>query len=522
MNQLFYGDNLEVMQKYIADESVDLCYIDPPFNSDANYNQIYNTNGVVDKAQAQAFVDTWSWDDAANEGLKNIVTSGGSHYSRQTIELILALERVLGKSDLLAYLVSMTQRVQEIYRVLKPTGSFYLHCDIFANYLLRMLLDTIFVSQGGKMLNEIVWRYRTYQGQVKNYFPRKHDTIFFYSKSNKTTFHLLKDNIPANAIDFKRWNKYLNKNNEITGDNYPKTDSRFNGYIKRFIKENGREPNKNDVIFKIEGQTIDSVWDIKAVDPKSKDKLGYETQKPEELLERIIKASSNEGDVVLDAFCGCGTTVAVAQRLNRKWIGIDITYNAVSLILKRMEDTFGTDILEQIQLTGIPKDFKGAKALAEKKDDRLRKEFEKWAILTYTNNRGIINEDKGGDGGIDGLAYILDLDKNNDQKYNKIILQVKTGKSLTPSIIRDLDSVVNNKDGVMGVLITLYSADNLVREAKKYGTYKNNLLTKNYDKIQVINIVEVMEGARLDMPVLDMLKSAERKHKTIQLTMGEK
>ena len=350
------------------------------------------------------------------------------------------------------------------------------------------------------MRREIIWyldNVSGFKGNAPNWI-RDHDTIFYYSKSKIRTFN-------------KIW--------DMTG--YPKD------YEKKFCNDDGdgrlymKRAGRKQYLDQLKGKPIGDVWRIPFINNMAKERLGYDTQKPEKLLERIIQASSNEGDVVLDAFCGCGTTVAVAERLKRKWIGIDITYNSVSLIIKRMEDTFGCDILEQIKLSGIPKDFKSAKALAERKDDRLRKEFEKWAILTYTNNRGIINEKKGGDGGIDGLAYILDLDANSKQQYKKIILQVKTSKNLVPSIIRDLDSVITNNDGVIGYLITLYPADNLVKEAKKYGTYKNNLLNKSYDKIQVINIEEIIDGAILDLPTIDILKKAQRKHNVKQLSLEE-
>ena len=520
MNQLYYGDNLEVMQKYIADESVDLCYIDPPFNSGEDYNLIYKISHK-ETAQVHAFTDTWVWDDLAALSHQNLMDKP-TLLPHKTFIFIRSMIEMFGKCDISAYLLYMAFRIKEIHRVLKPTGSFYLHCDPFANYLLRSLLDSIFVDKGGKMLNEIVWHYKTYQGQVKKYFPRKHDTIFFYCKNGDKhrTFRLLKDNNPESAIDFKRWNKYLNEYNEITGANYPKTDSRFDGYIKRFIKENGREPDKNDIIFKIEGQTIDTVWNIKAVDPKDKARLGYKTQKPEALLERIIKASSNEGDVVLDAFCGCGTTIAVAQRLNRKWIGIDITYNAVSLIKKRLLDTFGNEITSEFLELGEPKDLNSAVQLALRAGDN-RKEFEKWSIAKYSEHQAFVNDKKGGDGGIDGTAYMLDKDENGEQVNSKIIFSVKTNKTLSPNVVRDLNGTLDKENAKIGILITLYPVQNLVRESKKYGTYTNKLFNKNYNKIQVISIEEIMDGARLELPTIEILDSAKRKYKTKQLTMEE-
>ncbi|MFM6367890.1 MAG: DNA-methyltransferase, partial [Dolichospermum sp.] len=326
-NQLYYGDNLENLRKYIKDESVDLCYIDPPFNSKRNYNQIYNNIGQEDKAQAQAFIDTWSWDNHANHGLDEILSNYHGRFTRQCISLINGLTDVLGKGSLLAYLISMTLRITEIHRVLKPTGSFYLHCDPTASHYLKLVLDAIFCSLGGEFINEIIWCYATPSGAVKK-FSRKHDIIFLYSKSNNYTFNIQR--IPHKS------------GLHNTGQSWQKKDGDPN-YVKSLEEQ---------------GKKLEDWWiDLYPVDRVRKERLGYPTQKPEALLERIIKASSNENDIILDAYCGCGTTVAVAQKLNRQWIGIDITYQSISLILKRLEDSFGKEVLTNITLHGIPKDL---------------------------------------------------------------------------------------------------------------------------------------------------------------------
>ena len=227
-------------------------------------------------------------------------------------------------------------RLIEMKRVLKDTGSIYLQCDQNINYLIRNLCNKVFGIEN--FINEIIWHYKTYQGKAKNFFPRKHDTIFLYSKTNNYTFHLLKDKNYEKTIDFKRWKKYLNENNEIVYGNHPTTDSRFDSYCNKFIKENNRNPKNGDVILKIEGLTVDTVWDIKAVDPKSKERVGYDTQKPKALLERIIKASSNEGDVVADFFMGSGTTCVVAKELGRKYIGCDINSRAIEITNDRLNE----------------------------------------------------------------------------------------------------------------------------------------------------------------------------------------
>jgi len=489
-NKLFYGDNLDILRKNIKDESVDLCYIDPPFNSKRNYNQIYNNIGKEDAAQAQAFIDTWTWNDRANEGLDEIKSNQTQLYTKQTIQLIAGLEKVLGQSSLLAYLVSMTQRISEIQRVLKPTGSFYLHCDPTASHYLKIILDSIFCSKGGDFKNEIVWCYST-GGRAKEFYPRKHDIIFWYTKSKKYPFHYDEVALERDTSTMHEPIKY---------------DEKGRPYQRNF--KNGKEYK-----YYLDKGVLPNDWwtDIQAINPSAKERLGYPTQKPEALLERIIKASSNEGDTVLDAYCGCGTTIAVAEKLNRNWIGIDITYQSISLIMKRLEENIGKKVLENITLSGVPQDFESAIALANKKDDRVRKEFEKWAVLTFSENRAIINDKKGGDGGIDGTAFMLDLDEKGQQIDHKpIIFSVKSNQKLTPAVVRELYGTVEREDAAMGFLLTLYPMDNLVKESKKYGFYQNKKFQKNYSKIEVVSVLDILEGKRLQLPtMLNVLKNAK-------------
>ena len=426
-NHLYYGDNLEVLRKYIKDESIDLCYIDPPFNSKRNYNQIYNNIGKEDKAQAQAFVDTWEWDIHADQGYKEILDNYNNVFTKQSIALIQGIEGVLGRGSLLAYLVSMTLRIAEIYRVLKPTGSFYLHCDPTASHYLKLVLDGIFCTRGGDFRNEIIWCYTGPGSPGMRQFMRKHDVIFWYNKSNTWIFN--RDEV---RVEHSKKTKE-NYKKGLIGSGFVEADHK--------IHERGKVPED---------------WWQMAIAPRGKEYLGYPTQKPEALLERIIKASSNEGDVILDAYCGCGTSVAVAERLNRGWIGIDITYQSISLILKRLEEHFGKSALDNIKLNGAPKDFASAEALAHKKDDRTRKEFEKWAILTYSKNKAIINEKKGGDGGIDGIAYTVIGYENNKYATEQILFSVKSNHTLTPSVIRDLNGTIEREKSAMGILIIMY------------------------------------------------------------------
>ncbi|MFO0051192.1 MAG: site-specific DNA-methyltransferase, partial [Pseudanabaena sp.] len=372
-NQLFYGDNLEVLRRHIKDESVDLCYIDPPFNSKRNYNQIYNNIGKEDQAQAQAFIDTWTWDDIANQGLAEIQENYLGHFTSQSIDLISGLAKVLGKGSLLAYLVSMTLRIAEIYRVLKPSGSFYFHCDPTASHYLKIITDTIFCAQSGDYINEIIWKRSYGHGDSKKSLGRSHDVVFYYvkhtSKYSLNGFYHAHDQRYLDSFFKHSDDRGVYKLENLTSPNprpnlvyeykgYPSPDKGWRVKLERMqeLDRDGRlhfPAKKNGRIMKkvylneLEGQPMTDIWsDIKPLSAHDQERLGYPTQKPEALLERIIKSSSNEGGVVLDAYCGCGTTVAVSQRLNRQWIGIDITYQSISLILKRLEDSFGKGVLD--------------------------------------------------------------------------------------------------------------------------------------------------------------------------------
>ncbi|MDZ4765505.1 MAG: DNA methyltransferase [Chloroflexota bacterium] len=480
-NTLYYGDNLDVLRKYIKDETVDLCYIDPPFNSKRNYNQIYNNVGAEDRAQAQAFVDTWEWDMLAKAGYRELLANAQGRFAPKTVDLIKGLNPVLGEGSLLAYLVSMALRINEIHRTLKPTGSFYLHCDPTASHYLKLLLDSLFLPRGGLYRNEIVWAYRKWSVK-QNQFPGNHDTIFFYTKSHISTFHTLFT--PVSEGTMKRWKG-------------KKQQAVFVEGVRKATSVEGDE-----------SQTpMADWWDVSIINPAAKERMGYPTQKPEALLERIIAASTNEGDLVLDAYCGCGTTVAVAERLNRRWIGVDITYQSISLILHRLEGQYGSAITDSIILDGIPRDMESARALARKKDDRVRKEFEKWAILTYSNNRAVINDKKGADKGIDGIAYFLVGKEDNA----KIVFQVKSGKVERGDIAK-FDHDRQREGAEMGVFITLNKATKAMKdEANAADMYKHDLMDRFYNRIQIVTIEDIIErGARLDVPMSrEVLKKAQ-------------
>lgn len=309
-NKLIWGDNIHVMNALLEqfEGKIDLIYIDPPFATGADFTtttQIGEGDEEEDVTKEASLIEEVAYRDTWGNGMNS-------------------------------FLQMIYERLLLMKRLLKDTGSIYVHVDYRTSAYVRLIMDEIFGESNFR--NEIIWHYKTYQGQTKRIFPKKHDSIYFYSKSDIYAFQLLKDGEAEKTIDFTRWNRFFNDKKEITGSLYPQNDSRFDGYIKKFKKENHRNPGPNDVIFKLEGQTIDTVWDIKAVDPKDIERLGYPTQKPEALLERIIKASSNEGDLVADFFCGSGTTAAVAEKLNRRWITSDIGRFSIHTTRKRILD----------------------------------------------------------------------------------------------------------------------------------------------------------------------------------------
>lgn len=548
-NTLYYGDNLDVLRKYIKDETVDLVYIDPPFNSKRNYNQIYNNVGTEDRAQAQAFVDTWTWDDHAGAGFAQLLANEPARFTSQTIELLKGLHAVLGKGSLLAYLVSMTLRITEIHRVLKPTGSFYLHCDPTASHYLKLILDSVFVTQGGDYVNEITWKRSTSHGDGKQgskHFGRITDIIFFYVKTvDKHKWFPQYEPYSDEALK-----RDYNKKEAETGRVYrlapvdgPGGASKGNpfytflgvsGYWRfsetkmqalyeagRIVKSTtGKSLSQIMYLDEAKGRPVDNFWgDINKIAPMSSERLGYPTQKPEKLLERILEASSEPGDVVLDAYCGCGTTIAVAQKLGRNWIGMDITYQSISLILRRLEAQYGKAALENIALSGIPQDMASAGALANKKDDRVRKEFEKWAVLTYTNNRAIINQKKGADGGVDGIAYFQTSREDNA----KIIFQVKSGHVGRGDIAK-LRGDMEREGAALAVFLTLEPPTAPMKaEAKDAGLYAYDLMQRHYDKIQIVTVQEMVEdGRRLEIPMsLEVLKKAQAVTQESQLQLLE-
>lgn len=498
-NALFYGDNLEVLRgrdadgrPLIADDSVDLIYLDPPFNSAANYNVLFKApDGKASDSQIEAFEDTWHWTDAAARCFQDVVT--GRHHRAAT--LLKAMKDALGENDMMAYLAMMAARLVELHRVLKPTGSLYLHCDPTASHYLKLLLDGIFGPSCFQ--NELIWERTNSHNMKSKFYSRSHDVLLFYTKSDKTNFN--HQYTAYSAAQLRRYRAdadgRLYTGQDLTFSTV-KPDRQFNwrgttpppqrswglsfdqlealyAQGRILLKADGtpRLDGRKVYLDEMPGKVLGSVWnDIDRVGNTSLERLGYPTQKPVALLERIIAASSNPGDVVLDPFCGCGTTVHAAQKLGRRWIGIDVTHLAISLIERRMKDAFpdsfdanGKTIPgARFDVHGVPRDLDAARDLAA----RDKHQFQWWAVsLVEAVPQG--GSKKGADRGIDGIRWVKTGPRPDD--VDRIIVSVKGGK-VGVADLRDLAGTVIREKALAGLLITLESpTKDMVREAAAHG-----------------------------------------------------
>lgn len=463
-NALYYGDNLDVLRQYIKDESIDLIYLDPPFNSSATYNVLFmEQNGARAAAQAQAFKDTWQWDQEAARSYLEVVEAGG-----KVSQAMQAFRTFLGENDMLAYLAMMAPRLVELRRVLKSTGSIYLHCDPTASHYLKMLMDAVFGPSC--FMNEIIWSYRRYTA-VSNRFQRLHDVVLFYDRGSKATFNDLRG-------------EYGPKSG--TADSHYKQEE--DGRWYRWQKRRGQEPYK---VYLSEGRRLGDVWDLPHINASANERLGYPTQKPEVLLERIIQASSNEGDTVLDPFCGCGTTIAAAQKLSRRWIGIDITHLAVTLIKNRLRDAFGEDVRNIYRVIGEPVSTPDAEALAASDPYQFQ-----WWALSLVDARPV-EQKKGADKGIDGRLYFHDDAERG--KTKQIIFSVKAGQA-NVAHVRDLRGVLERENAEIGVLISMREPTKSMRsEAATVGFYDSPWGSR-HPRLQILTIRELLEGKGIDYP----------------------
>lgn len=460
---LYFGDNLDILREKFPNEGgyFDLIYLDPPFNSNRNYNAFFEKKDNKDTvAQTHAFEDSWTWGDEAEETYQFLTTSKKNDTSIQ--ELIMGLKQILDDTDMMAYLVMMTARLVELRRVLKDTGSIYLHCDTHASHYLKIVMDTIFGVENFR--NEIVWQYQPGSAGKKD-FGRKHDNILRYSKTDNYNFY------PDNIRE-----PYSEKTLER-------------------LKHNGaREKNVNKVLNRGGRMPID-VWYYPSLQGNAKESLGYPTQKPEALLERIIKASSNKGDWVLDPFVGCGTCVSVSEKLGRNWVGIDITPLAIDIIKERLNKQYSNI---KIEIDGLPKDMEGARTLATKCGTSGRFDFQYWvlSLLNATPTKGKSkSHKKGKDEGIDGIIKF----ENSNKEIEKLIVSVKSGKNVSVTEIRDLNGVIEREEAVGGLYVTLHEPTrDMVKETVVSGTY--TYFNRNIRKIQIVKVEDLLVGIRPDIP----------------------
>ncbi len=471
MNKLFYGDNLEILREHIPDNSVDLIYLDPPFNSNRDYNILFREqDGTRAAAQIKAFGDTWEWNSASAQAYQETVESGG-----QVSLAMQAFRTQLGGNDVLAYLSMMAPRLIELHRVLKEAGSIFLHCDPTASHYLKLLMDSIFEPRN--FVNEIIWHYRKWP-TGKFTFQRNHDVIFFYSKtgSKERTFNQLFMERAASTL--KRFG----------------TAKIVSGYDEEGNRVPSEMADEDSA-----GVRMDDVWEIGRVPPI---KQLYPTEKPLPLLERIVEAGSKKGQVVLDPFCGCGTAVIAAQGMERQWIGIDITHLAIGLIKHRLEGAFPG--ISGYEVLGEPVSLPDAEQLAE--EDRYQ--FEAWALGQV--GARINEKKKGADKGIDGRLFFHD--EKDASATKQIILSVKSGK-IPPNHVRELRGVTDREDAAIGVLLTLQNPTKpMQREAADAGFY-NSPWGSIHPRLQILTIAELLEGRRIDYPRTNAnvtLKKTER------------
>lgn len=509
-NVLYYGDNLKVLREHIKDNSVDLIYLDPPFNSKADYNILFKEpTGKPSEAQITAFEDTWHWTEETERTFQEIVEIAPAN----VVEMIRAFRQFVGNNDVMAYLTMMCIKLLELKRALKDTGSIYLHCDPSASHYLKIVMDTIFGKKN--LRNEIVWCYKS-RPVSKRYFCKKHDIIFFYSKTDEYYFDWKANLQPLSPLTIKKY-KYEDeigmyrlggrgiKGSPIKSakDVDPKWEIEHPELVVRdYLKE---------------GYPLEDYWFINIINQSAKERLGYPTQKPEALLERIIKASSDKDSIILDPFCGCGTTVAVAQRFKRNWIGIDITHLAINLIKLRLKGMYGLEPKKDYKIVGEPEDLAGAKELALQN----RYQFQWWA-LSLIDIKPYGDKKKGADTGVDGVSHFM----VGKDEYKKVIAQVKSG-NVSVKDIRDFSHVLDRENAEIGIFVTLEQPTKpMITEAVSKGFYKSRHFNKNFPRIQILTIEEILNGATPDIPfLLPSYKKAQRanliKDSQLKLLNGE-
>lgn len=521
-NVLYYGDNLDILRRYVKDETVDLVYLDPPFNSNATYNVLFaEQNGTKAAGQVKAFEDTWKWDPSAAKAYHETVEAGG-----KVSQFLQAFHTLLGNSNMLAYLAMMAPRLMELRRVLKPTGSIYLHCDPTASHYLKLLMDAVFGPENFR--NEVIWQ-RTNTHNDAGQFGRIHDTILFYVRSPNYTWRVTTTDYSQEQLSRYKAdeNGRLYTGQDLTASRPDSDSGKFNwrgtmppssrgwGYKIEQLEQwwaDGRILTKQDgtprmdglkkYLDEMHGKPLQSIWaDIPRIANTSPERLGYATQKPVALLERILQSSSNPGDLVLDPFCGCGTTIAVAQRLSRRWIGIDVTQAAVVTIKKRLADTFPEGA--QYQVIGEPTSLPDARVLAEQNPYQFQ-----WWALGLVGARPA-EQKKGSDKGIDGRLYFHDEAEGG--KTKQVILSVKAGHTGVAHV-HELRGVIEREGAQIGVLITLQEPTKPMSvDAASGGFYHSPGWNKEYPRLQILTVADLLAGKGIDMPPLGQVSVTFKK-----------
>jgi site-specific DNA-methyltransferase (adenine-specific) len=509
MGTLYYGDNLDILRRYLKDETVDLVYLDPPFNSAQNYNAFFHEkDGTEAASQIRAFEDTWSWNQESQKVYEELILQPG-----KVSEVMQAFHTFLGTNDMMA------PRLVELRRVLKATGSLYLHCDPTASHYLKLLCDAVMGPENFR--NEIIWKRTTAKSLMTKRLPSNHDVILAYEKSegaavwNGDTIFRPYD---LDNLEEKTATKYSHKDADgriyrldsliNPNPNRPNLTYEFLGvkrvwrwtrermqaaYERRLVVQTnpGTVPQLKRFLDEQRGKPLDDVWDdIPPLNSQASERLGYPTQKPVALLERFIQMSSPTNGLVLDPFCGCGTTIDAAQKHGRQWIGIDITQLATSLIKNRLRDTYGDKI--EINTIGEPTTPNEASVLAEQ--DKYQ--FQWWA-LGLVGARPV-EQKKGADHGIDGK--ILFRDDPRAAKPEQIIIQVKGGKTGVKDV-RDLRGVLDREKAAVGVLISLQPpTKDMVAEAVSTGFYEHKTITQKYPRLQLRTVKDLMDGKGIERP----------------------
>lgn len=513
MNRLFFGDNLQILREHVGDGSVDLVYLDPPFNSKETYNVLYKSP-IGGDAQVRAFDDTWSWEDGASKAMHELARS-----DLRTFNVLEAFQRFLGTSDIMAYLAMMAVRLVELKRVLRPHGSLYLHCDPTACHYLKVLLDAVFGGAG--FVNHITWKRSHAHNDSKQgsrHYGRISDILLFYSLSEKRTWNVQFTPYSQEYVDrdYQRVDadgrRYRlsdlrgpggaakgNPYYEVMGvwRHWAYSKARMDQMIAegRVIQTRpGAVPQYKRYLDEMPGVPLQEIWtDIPVINNRSKEMLVYPTQKPVALLERIIRTSSNEGDVVLDPFCGCGTAIEAAERLNRQWTGIDIAYPAIQVIEDRLRRWLPN---AEYELTGIPYDELSARKLAAGDPHT----FQQWAVARCGGRSGGMGADRG----IDGVIVY----HTAREEFGRAIVSVKGGRHVNPAMIRDLIGVVHREQASAGIFVCLDAPTKEMRnEAHRAGRVQ--LPGGDRPKIQIVTVAELLGKADLGIPTaLDSIGAA--------------